>query len=72
MNRADYPQKRVDALKIGDFLPATKSTVVGVNHSGLSVPAGKVELTIRDVKGRVTIKHWDKTTLVSVGVAPTN
>jgi hypothetical protein len=52
-------------LRVGDYLPVTKSTVVGVYRSGLRLPSGKVQIVLETTRGRRTAT-WGKWTAISV------
>jgi hypothetical protein len=46
-------------LRIGDRLPRTDETVIGVHHQGLDIPAAKVEILLRRPKagGTKTVRY---------------
>jgi len=58
-------------LKVGDYLPFTKSTVVVAPSAGLNTPAGKVELTVES-NGKRFSKTWSKNTEISVANVATS
>jgi hypothetical protein len=53
-------------LQQGDYLPATKSTVIYASASGLRIPSGKVRIDLQYANGKKRTAYWGKSTEIVV------
>ncbi len=56
---------RVDALRVGDYLPQTKRTITDV-YRGINTPSRCHTVEFRRDSGRTGLTHWRSDTMIDV------